>query len=188
MSLILDALRKLERDKDAREPGVVVVGSVPWGHRPSRRWLAITLAAAALAALLAVGGWLWRGARAPGAPAAAPSPGPALPIHTASPAAAAGTASPPAGVPPSRSLALPVPGRSPEAATEGTEPRPPAAPPGASDDVRLTAISQKDGRPVAFVNDRLVFEGDSFDGIKVLRIGEAEVEVEVRGIRRVLRF
>jgi hypothetical protein len=41
---------------------------------------------------------------------------------------------------------------------------------------------------VALVNDRLVFEGDSFDGVRIVRIGEAEVEVEVRGQRRVLRF
>ena len=41
---------------------------------------------------------------------------------------------------------------------------------------------------MALVNDRLVFEGDSFDGVRILRIGEAEVEVEVRGQRRVLRF
>jgi len=33
-----------------------------------------------------------------------------------------------------------------------------------------------------------VFEGDSFEGVRVIRIGEAEVEVEVRGERRVLRF
>ena len=50
------------------------------------------------------------------------------------------------------------------------------------------AITLRDGRPVALVNDRLVFEGDSFDGVRILRIGEAEVEVEVRGQRRVLRF
>ena len=43
-------------------------------------------------------------------------------------------------------------------------------------------------RVVGEDRDRLVFEGDSFDGIKVLRIGEAEVEVEIRGQRRVLRF
>jgi hypothetical protein len=41
---------------------------------------------------------------------------------------------------------------------------------------------------VALINDRLLFEGDSFDGVKVLRIGQAEVEVEVRGKRRVLTF
>jgi hypothetical protein len=54
--------------------------------------------------------------------------------------------------------------------------------------LRLNAISQRDGRPVALINDRLLFEGDSFDGVKVLRIGDAEVEVEVHGKRRVLRF
>jgi hypothetical protein len=41
---------------------------------------------------------------------------------------------------------------------------------------------------VAILNDRLVREGDAFDGIRVLRIGEAEVEVEVGGVRRVIRF
>jgi hypothetical protein len=62
-----------------------------------------------------------------------------------------------------------------------------AVAPGA-DELHLNAISRRDGRPVALINDRLVFEGDGFDGVKVLRIGEAEVEVEVRGRRRVLRF
>jgi hypothetical protein len=62
------------------------------------------------------------------------------------------------------------------------------APAAAPDELRLTAISQRDGRPVALINDRLVFEGDSFDGVRVLRIGDVEVEVEVRGLRRVLRF
>jgi len=65
---------------------------------------------------------------------------------------------------------------------------PPPAPAPAADDLRLNAISQRDGKPVALINDRLVFEGDGFDGVKVLRIGEAEVEVEVRGRRQVLRF
>ncbi len=38
------------------------------------------------------------------------------------------------------------------------------------------------------MNDRLVREGDSFDGIRILKIGDAEVEVEVAGQRRTLRF
>jgi hypothetical protein len=62
------------------------------------------------------------------------------------------------------------------------------AQPPAAGTLRLNAISQRDGRPVALINDRLLFEGDSFDGVKVLRIGEAEVELEVHGKRRVLRF
>ena len=52
----------------------------------------------------------------------------------------------------------------------------------------LQAISRKDGRPVAILNDRLGREGDSFDGVKILRIGEADVEIEVGGDRQVVRF
>jgi hypothetical protein len=55
-------------------------------------------------------------------------------------------------------------------------------------ELRLNAISQQDGLPVAILNDRLVREGDVFDGIRVIRIGDAEVEVEVDGRRRVVRF
>jgi hypothetical protein len=50
------------------------------------------------------------------------------------------------------------------------------------------AISERDGQPVAIISDRLVREGDSFDGVKVLRIGTTEVEVDDRGQRRVLKF
>jgi len=193
VSLILDALRKLERDKGAREPGVVVVGSVPWGGGRSRRSRVLVLAAAALLVLLAGAWWLLRGTRAPGAgaPATAPSlPSPPAPraVPASSPSPAAGQASFPAIAPSPRELALPAPGGASEAAVGGPEPPAPAPPSAASDDVRLTAISQKDGRPVALINDRLMFEGDSFDGVKVLRIGEAEVEVEVRGKRRTVRF
>jgi hypothetical protein len=38
------------------------------------------------------------------------------------------------------------------------------------------------------INDRVVREGDRFDGVLILRIGAAEVEVEIAGARRVLRF
>ncbi len=186
MSLILDALKKLERDKEAREPNVLVVGSVPWGTRARSR---LPLAAAAIAVVLValVAFALWPRARAPRPAAAAPSPGASSPA----PAAAAGrpavpphtTAAPGFTAPEPRRPSLPsarsdTPSAQPAEATEtpGTE------------ELRLNAISQRDGRPVALINDRLVFEGDGFDGVKVLRIGETEVEVEVRGVRRVLRF
>jgi hypothetical protein len=55
-------------------------------------------------------------------------------------------------------------------------------------DLQLMAISERDGRPIAIVSDHLVREGDSFDGVKIVRIGETEVEVEQHGRRRVLRF
>jgi hypothetical protein len=54
--------------------------------------------------------------------------------------------------------------------------------------LQLQAITEQDGHPVAMVNGRLVKEGDSFDGVKILRIQPTEVEVEVQGRRRVLRF
>jgi hypothetical protein len=192
VSLILDALRKLERDKNAREPGVLVVGSVPWGERRRSRW-PLALAAAALVALAFAGWWWLRPMPHPTAAApASVSPAPPSPVLAGTP-----TAPPPsetlapsstAPAPPARRLAVPTldeatgppapPQRAPAAA--GTRPAP--------DDLRLNAITRRDGRPVALVNDRLVFEGDSFDGVRILRIGEAEVEIEVRGQRRVLRF
>jgi hypothetical protein len=230
MSLILDALRKLEREKDARAPGVLVVGSVPWGGSSRPRRLALWAAAALVLALAVLLGWLLR--RAPAAPAAVVEP-----HRAASPAPSLAPATPPesprprllappvdaAVVPPPIRLGRPLPpdrgarpaGAQPApapmpAAAAAAEPTPPGEtpppapqlslgqastapastpPPGApSAELRLNAISQRDGRPVALINDRLVFEGDSFDGVKILRIGEAEVEVEVHGQRRVLRF
>lgn len=202
MSLILDALKKLERDKRAREPNVLVVGSVPWGTRArSRLPLVVALLGAALA-LVAFALWPRdRAARPPAtpSPAAIPSP-PAPPTQGVSGVAPRATAAPTA-------VAAPVPRRQsvpsaesgavddrPAETTEGpdeapaTVPAPPRRGASGTDELRLNAISQRDGRPVALINDRLVFEGDGFDDVKVLRIGETEVEVEVRGVRRILRF
>jgi hypothetical protein len=83
---------------------------------------------------------------------------------------------------PPRELALPEPTTAAPAASPPEE-APPAAP-----ELRLNAITVRDGRPIALINDRLVREGDSFDGVRILRIGESEVEVEVQGQRRVIRF
>jgi hypothetical protein len=193
VSLILDALKKLEGEKNAREPGVLVVGSVPWGERRRSR-LPLALAAAALLAL-AFAGWWWlrptprpaAAAPASASPAPTPSPGVAgTPTALTPPERLAPSST--ASAPPARQLAVPTLDE-----TAGSPAPPEGAPkaPGtrpAADDLRLNAITRRDGRPVALVNDRLVFEGDSFDGVRILRIGEAEVEVEVRGQRRVLRF
>jgi hypothetical protein len=65
-------------------------------------------------------------------------------------------------------------------------PRP--APSPAAEEFRLNAITTQDGHPVAVLNDRIVREGDSVDGVRIVRIGETEVEIEVKGKRRVLRF
>jgi len=58
----------------------------------------------------------------------------------------------------------------------------------ASPVIQLHAISEQDGVPIAVINERVVRVGDTFDGIRVLRIGAAEVEVEAGGARRILRF
>ncbi|HSD28209.1 MAG TPA: hypothetical protein VLL75_12970 [Vicinamibacteria bacterium] len=203
MSLILDALKKLERDKDAREPNVLVVGSVPWGTRArSRLPLVVALTGAALLAVVVFA--LWPRDRAAGPPAT-PTP-PAMSSPGATPTPSVSGAAPPAPAAPT-AVAAPEPRRrsvtsagsgaaddQPAETTEApdeapaTAPAPPRRGAAGTDELRLNAISQRDGRPVALINDRLVFEGDGFDDVKVLRIGETEVEVEVRGVKRILRF
>ena len=64
--------------------------------------------------------------------------------------------------------------------------QPAAREPGAG--LLLQAISERDGKPIAVLNSRVVHEGDRFDGVTVVRIGADEVEIEVQGQRRVLRF
>ncbi|HVO09580.1 MAG TPA: hypothetical protein VMX54_02395 [Vicinamibacteria bacterium] len=173
MSLILDALRKVERERDDPEQ-VVVVGSIPWqGVRRSRRWR--WLAGLLVLAVVATAGW-WavatgRSGRRPGL-AATRTPAPA---PSATPTAAPGPATTATAAPPSRPRR---PTRPPASAQPATQPP----------DLRLMAISSQQGRPVAVISGRVVHEGDLFDDVRVVRIGEAEVEVEVRGHRRVLRF
>jgi hypothetical protein len=193
VSLILDALKKLEREKEAREPNVLVVGSVPWGARARSR-LPLAAALAAIGLVVLVTFVLWPRARpadtaTPSAPASSSMPALDAIPPTASPAPPARPAD---LAPPERRPSVPGPGPRAEAplseADEGAQTSPDSSRTSTTEDLRLNAISQRDGRPVALINDRLVFEGDSFDGVEVLRIGESEVEVEVRGRKRILRF
>ena len=216
MSLILEALKKLEREKQAGERGLVVLSHLPWvGAQTGRGGLAagsVAILALILLVLGAVGIWHWRGATPT---AQAPLPG------TTSTAVPAGRSAPPAGPPtdasaltsgapiapppartdtpsaaarpelPATRLPFPVAAATPLPDTPVARPEPidPGRPtPATPGEIHLNAISVRDGHPVAILNDRLVREGDSFDGIHVLRIGEAEVEVEVNGVRRMLKF
>jgi hypothetical protein len=208
VSLILDALKKLDREKNAPDKGVVVVGTAEWGaaeRQPGVR-LAVGLLGIAIAAGLAY--WLTaapapepqprRAASRPVSPAPTRPPLEAAAPSPDAPAAQPALAPPPA---PSRS-ARPVPTGSeadepplaapPQDAPPHVAPAPaasaPAAPPEPPAPFRLTAIAHRDGQPVAMLNDRLVRVGDSFDGITVISIGSSEVEIEVDGRRMRLSF
>ena len=61
-----------------------------------------------------------------------------------------------------------------------------SAPP--ADQLKATADLLNSGKRVAILNDRTVFEGDSFDGVTVVRIGDNEVELNVNGQRRIIEF
>jgi hypothetical protein len=52
----------------------------------------------------------------------------------------------------------------------------------------LQAISSRDGRPVAVLNGRTLFEGDVFDGVTVVKIGVDTVEIEVDGKIQIIHF
>jgi len=231
VSLILEALKKLDREKQAPDRGVVIVGPSAWPS-PREGLFALRGGGLVLAAVL-VGGaagaaWLLRARHA--------EP-PAPPAVASAPAQPAQAALPPDARPP---LSAAMPGKGPRAgvaarpkarpepttAGTGTDvaPAPPAAatdsapaattvPEGAPAetapmetapaetprsrsasrrsgpvDFELQAISAQNGQPVAMLNDRLVHEGDTFDNVKVVRIGTDEVEIEVAGHRRVVKF
>lgn len=187
MSLIFEALRKLEREKQAPERGILVVGPSTWAGGGATR---VRLGLVAVVALGLVGlgvliGTLLRRPAPPAAAPATPAPGAAAaalgtaPIAPAEAPPALGTAAAPPR-PPVRPAGAPTPGAAPTA----------TPPPPGGQHLTLQAVTEQDGIPVALINDRLLREGDAFDGVKVLRIapGEVEVEIEATGERRMLRF
>jgi hypothetical protein len=174
VSLILEALKKLEREKELPDRGFLVLAHLPWARSGRGRAGIAGLAALALA-LVAAAVFLWRSWPAPSPPRIEAPPATALP----------------APLPPAAVVTPPAPVRTPPApepptATQLEAPAPKGPP--VEEEFRLNAISVQDGHPVAVLNDRIVREGDSFDGLRVLRIGETEVEVEVKGERRIIRF
>jgi len=183
VSLVLDALKKLERDKERREPGVLVVGALPWQGVRRRRapFLALAIAAPLLLAL-ALGVWLLgRPARVVPSEVKAPARATEPEVPAANPAPGSRSAPmPPA--PAERRLTLPE-----RAALPAAPARPALASPSRRDP-QLNAISLQEGRPVAVIDGHLVREGESVGSVRVLRIGQTEVEVEVQGVRRTLRF
>ena len=183
MSLILDALRKLEREKDVPSRGFLVLAP---GQRtaPRASWL---LAVVILLALGGAGlGYLLRTAmRAPAPSPVPPAPAAVVPSSQATvipPSQAPVVPPAPVATVPARPEVLPKPAPSPS-----EKPVEPKAAPSPVEFV-LEAISERDGSPVAVLNDHLVKEGDQIDGALVVRIGKDEVELKVRGEKKIVRF
>ena len=178
MSLILEALRKLDREKETPERGFVVVASAPWPEPRRLWWPTVAFALIGLGALVTTTLVVNRTRLAP-VPPPTPSPAQGVMAPPAPPHVPVTTLS---TAPPARPAVVPRP------AFVGVPPaslRPaPASPPS----LVLNAISERDGKPIALLGDRLVREGDEFEGVRVIRIGEAEVEIEWRGQRSVVRF
>jgi hypothetical protein len=183
VSLILEALKKLERERKAPERGFLVTTSAAWPARGGSGALYL-LGGVLLVAAGAALAWLLLGTErqrqtAAGAPMRPP---PSLAPSPPSPTPLAPLVIPtPAPAPPPARPAIPRPTAAPPVPTPAPEPTPNA-------ELRLEAVSQRDGQPVAVVSGRLVHEGDAFDNVRIIRIGSAEVEIEVDGQRRVLSF
>jgi len=188
VSLIFEALKKLDKEKQAPERGFVVVAPAPWpaSSRRRLRWLGLGAGAIVLVGLVGFAWW-----RRTSVPQAAVSPRPSVVVTTpavAVPAAPAKVASPPprAVLPSTPPQTAPV--WVPRAAVPPTQAAAPPRSAPVKEELQLQAISERDGQPVAMVSGRLVREGDSFDGVRIVKIGPTEVEIEVEGRRRVLRF
>jgi hypothetical protein len=207
MSLILEALKKLEREKHVPQRGFHVVAATPWPSSARRSTPTVVFA---LIGAMAIGGgamyWLLRPSSAPAAPSTAPAVGsPALPeviTATTTPRQAAETLAslPAAAEVASAATSRPTPDPTPSAvatrmptppaiarATTPAAATPPATPL-FSAPFTLEAISSRDGAPIAIINGRLLREGDVTDGVTVVKIGTESVEIEVRGVRQVIRF
>jgi hypothetical protein len=152
---------------------------VPWPARRTSRWYPalISLAIAAAGAILWLA-WPRRGREDVPRPVVAPS---TLAGRVAAPATVAVA---PVTLPPPVDRPVPVPDTT-FAPSAPVKPRASAQPEAS---LQLQAIGERDGRPVAVISSRVVREGDHYDGVTIVRIGADEVEIEVQGRRRTLRF
>lgn len=186
MSLILEALRKLEKEKATADRGFVVLGAASWPAPVARRWPLVAIGAAVLLAAGTVWWMTQRGPRdAPAVTAVAERQPPPAPATLAA-VPATTTLAPAPTVPFVAPPAVAAPHPRPITPSEAAPPAPAAA--AAERRVQLQAITARDGRPIALVNDRLMGEGEEFEGIRIVAIRADEVEVEVDGRRRVLKF
>jgi hypothetical protein len=183
MSLILEALRKLDRERAEPRGFLVVAGESE--HRGRRGlW---GLAALVAVVLLGVGVYLYglRARPSPSGTAAAPAEAPraAAPSPSSAPLPVPPPVQKAAQAPRVAPLDRPVP-LVPPALPKSPEPSPSASPA----TFVLEAISTQNGEPVAVVNGRLVREGDTVDGARIVKIRSDSVELVYRGSVQVLPF
>lgn len=197
MSLVLDALRRVEKP-DARTGSVgVAVASYRPRRRPARSWapLLLGLTVGGVAVLL----FGPRAGRLGTSEALAPG-NPGAPVSNGAPSRALGGA----GLPPPLILDATATAVGPQGPTDAAQPaanrRGPTSPrldsvaptepvAAASRGLVLQAISERDSHAIAVISDQLVKEGDLVGKARVLKIGADTVEVLLEGGRReLIRF
>ncbi len=211
MSLILDALKKLDREKIERvtQKVDVTAGILKAGDMPRRRTiLPLAVALGGTACVAAIVTWLFVGGQVPrfGPQSVVPAaqvlartdaPAPATPLP--SPAVVAEQVAPPPPAPVPSSVGEKVAKAPPMAVTAGREPMakksPQAAEPAyrggaAGHDDAVAAPSLKVSGIVwqelaadrkAVINGRVAREGDTVEGVKVLEIYPTFVSVSFKG-------
>lgn len=187
MSLILEALRKLEREapSDETRKTVVLLAPLPSGQAPQgdrRRWLWWLGAGLLLVGVALALTPVMRSPVRSRQSATGPTPTPVQPEEAAPPAPSVSSAAAVVPMPPS---APPLPAVQVPRLAPANPPAVARATPTAQASPKpryvLSAIGERDGRPIAMLNDQLVHEGDRVDGAVVRRITEGAVEIEVDG-------
>lgn len=194
MSLVLDALRRVEKT-DARAGSIgVAVASYRPAPRRGRSWapLLLGLVVGGVGVLVfgpSAGGLAARGAGDAGAPPSNGQPARALGGAGLPPLLildVAATPQSPKGREEVAQSAAPKRAFAPEQ-LESTAFAPPAV--GSPRGLVLQAISERDSHPIAVISDQLVKEGDLIGKARVIKIGADTVEVLLEGGRReVIRF
>ena len=188
MSLILEALKKVERERATPEQrGFLVLGPTAWApSRSNLAWVLGMIAAAAVA-----GGAVYAADAASGAAPCTRCRG-----RTSAPPQRSGRGTA-ADAPPAarrRGRGPPPDSYAPAPAARRHRPRPRAPPrPGRP---RRRPVRRSSSTPSAsrtasrsrWSTIAWCAKATRFDGVRILRIGAAEVEVEVAGARRTLRF
>jgi hypothetical protein len=203
VSLVLEALRRVE--KSAVRPGSVgaAVASYRPAPRPRGAALPLFLGLGTGAVLLL----FWKPQARTVAPPPAATSGEASPSEVTpltSPPVSVVTAEPPVNQAPISPSAPSAESGSVSGGQPGPGPSTPrsragalAASAGSSElsgpvprpTLLLQAISERDSRPVAVINDQLVREGELFEGARILRIGADSVDVLLEsGKKATVRF